>query len=140
VKHEIKVPVLRDKRVPWYETFEFRALAEVRRAFRPRGALQPKLGNAEASLWGAVFWALYEVGRLVDEFERRSRAGESVHAVVRTHRHEDNRVVLEFALESVNDGAHSTSLANDAPDTLRSERQSDVHAISDVRLDRVEVG
>lgn len=140
MKKVIEVPVLRDKRVPWFETLEFRALNEVRRAFLSRGMLRRAAEAAEASVWDAGFWALYELGHILDAFERRSRAGEAVRAVVRTHRHEDNRVVLEFAIEAFTDGVSSTSLVNDPPDTLRSGRESDVHTISSVRLDRAEVG
>jgi hypothetical protein len=134
------VAVLKDKRVPWFETWEFRALNEVRRAFRSRGMLRRAVDAAESSVWDACFWALYEVGHILDVFEQRSRAGEAVRAVVRTLRHEDNRVVLEFAIEPAGDALMSSSPLNEAPDTLRSVRESDVHTISDVRLQRVDVG
>jgi len=86
---------------PWHEMPEFRALAEVRRAFVKGGIPLATPRTTEASARLAVFWALYELGHLLDEIEHRSRAGEPCWASVRASEIRPGRVVLEIAIEPI---------------------------------------
>jgi hypothetical protein len=83
---------------PWYEREEFRALAEVRRTFIQRGV--PATTTPEAGAHRAAYWALYELGHVLDELERRQREGSPASCAVRAEQRGPGRIVLEIAVES----------------------------------------
>jgi hypothetical protein len=82
---------------PWYERAEFRALAEVRRTFTQRGL--PTAPTAEAGARRAAFWALYELGHVLEELERSEREGSPASCTVRAEQRGPGRIVLEIAVE-----------------------------------------
>lgn len=84
---------------PWHELPEFRALAEVRRAFVKDGVPMPPARTTEASARLAAFWTLYELGHALDEIEHRTRAGLPCWASVRACEVRPGRVVVEIAVE-----------------------------------------
>jgi hypothetical protein len=81
---------------PWYEREDFRALAEVRRTFTQRGL--PTAPTSEAGARRAAYWALYELGHVLEELERSEREGSPASCAVRAERG-PGRIVLEIAVE-----------------------------------------
>lgn len=84
---------------PWYELPEFRALAEVRRAFVKGGIPLAVARASEASARLAVFWTLYELGHALTEIERRTRAGSPCWASVRATEIRPGRITLDITIE-----------------------------------------
>jgi hypothetical protein len=82
---------------PWYEREEFRALAELRRSFTQRS--MPTAATPEAGARRAAYWALYELGHVLDELERHEREGSPASCAVRTEERGPGRIVLEIAVE-----------------------------------------
>lgn len=89
---------------PWYEAPEFRALAEVRRAFMnggssPVAAIRTPEGGARQ----AALWTLYELHHVLEELAHRTRSGAPGWCVVRAGEHGPGRVILDIAVQPIPD-------------------------------------
>ncbi|APR82517.1 Hypothetical protein A7982_07866 [Minicystis rosea] len=84
---------------PWHDLPEFRALDEVRRAFVKGGIPLAPARSTEACARLSTFWALYGLGHVLEEIQRRTRLGSLCWASVRVSELGPGRVLLDIAIE-----------------------------------------